>query len=227
MKRIGWKEIDLKIPLPKNVKSTECLSELEEFIGQERAIRALETGLHINAKGYNVFVSGSNNTGRRTFVSRYLKKKVEGTKTPGDWIYVYNFDEQRSPNSIPLEAGAGKVFQKEMNEFVEIAINSISESFQSEDYQQKVTSIQNEQSEKRSSMLKELLEKAKEKDFTVQINQTGVATIPLWNGKPLTQEVYEALPEEYQKQLTKKGEEVRELVNSYLLRLSKMEKEYG
>ena len=38
-----------------DVKSTECVGELEEFIGQERAIRALETGLHIDAKGYNVF----------------------------------------------------------------------------------------------------------------------------------------------------------------------------
>ncbi|WP_333642110.1 Lon-like protease helical domain-containing protein, partial [Mesotoga prima] len=227
MRKVGWKDIDLKIALPEDVKSTECIGELEEFIGQERAIRALETGLHIDAKGYNVFVSGTTNTGRRTFVSRYLKKKVEGTKTPGDWIYVYNFDDPRSPNSISLEAGTGKIFQKEMNDFVEIAINSIGESFQSEDYQQKVTSLQNEQSEKRSNMLKELVEKAKEKDYTVQINQTGVATIPIWNGKPLTQEVYEALPEDYQKQITKKGEEVRELVNSYLLKLSKMEKDFG
>ncbi|CCU85218.1 Lon protease family protein [Mesotoga prima] len=227
MRKVAWKDIDLKIVLPEDVKSTECVGELEEFIGQERAIRALETGLHIDAKGYNVFVSGTTNTGRRTFVSRYLKKKVEGTKTPGDWIYVYNFDDPRSPNSISLEAGTGKIFQKEMNDFVEIAINSIGESFQSEDYQQKVTSLQNEQSEKRSNMLKELIEKAKEKDYTVQINQTGVATIPIWNGKPLTQEVYEALPEDYQKQITKKGEEVRELVNSYLLKLSKMEKDFG
>ncbi len=104
-----------------------------------------------------------------------------------------------------LKRAQGQVFQKEMNEFVEIAINSISESFQSEDYQQKVTSIQNEQSEKRSSMLKELLEKAKEKDFTVQINQTGVATIPLWNGKPLTQEVYEALPRNTRSSLPRKA----------------------
>ncbi|HNS67956.1 MAG TPA: ATP-binding protein, partial [Mesotoga infera] len=217
----------LKVTLPRKVKSTKSIDGLEEFIGQERAIKTLETGLKIKARGYNIFVSGSTNTGRRTFVSRYLKKKAEGGETPGDWIYVYNFDDPRSPNSIPLKAGMGKSFQKEMGEFVEITINAISESFQSEDYQQKVSAIQSEQAENRSSLLKELIEKAREKDFTVQINQTGVATIPLWNGKPLTQEIYEALPEEYQKTISKKGEEVRELVNSYILRMSKMEKEYG
>ena len=227
MRKLNWREIDLKVTLPRKVKSTKSIYGLEEFIGQERAIKALETGLTIKARGYNIFVSGSTNTGRRTFVSRYLKKKAEGGETPGDWIYVYNFDDPRSPNSIPLKAGMGKSFQKEMGEFVEITINAISESFQSEDYQQKVSAIQSEQAENRSSLLKELIEKAREKDFTVQINQTGVATIPLWNGKPLTQEIYEALPEEYQKTISKKGEEVRELVNSYILRMSKMEKEYG
>jgi len=227
MRKLNWREIDLKVTLPRKVKSTKSIDGLEEFIGQERAIKALETGLKIKARGYNIFVSGSTNTGRRTFVSRYLKKKAEGGETPGDWIYVYNFDDPRSPNSIPLKAGMGKSFQKEMGEFVEITINAISESFQSEDYQQKVSAIQSEQAENRSSLLKELIEKAREKDFTVQINQTGVATIPLWNGKPLTQEIYEALPEEYQKTISKKGEEVRELVNSYILRMSKMEKEYG
>jgi lon-related putative ATP-dependent protease len=227
MRKLNWREIDLKVTLPRKVKSTKSIDGLEEFIGQERAIKALETGLKIKARGYNIFVSGSTNTGRRTFVSRYLKKKAEGGETPGDWIYVYNFDDPRSPNSIPLKAGMGKSFQKEMGEFVEITINAISESFQSEDYQQKVSAIQSEQAENRSSLLKELIEKAREKDFTVQINQTGVATIPLWNGKPLTQEIYEALPEEYQKTISKKGEEVRELGNSYILRMSKMEKEYG
>ena len=227
MRKVNWKELDLKINLPRSVKSTKCIKELGNFIGQERAIKALETGLYIGAKGYNVFISGTTNTGRRTFVSRYLAEKARDGKTPGDWIYVYNFDDPRSPNAITLKAGTGKTFQKEMNEFVEIAVNAISESFQSEDYQQKVSAIQSEQSENRSNMLKELIDKAKEKDFTVQINQTGVATLPLWNGKPLTQEIYEALPEEYQKQIGKKGEEVRELVNSYILRLSKMEKEYG
>jgi lon-related putative ATP-dependent protease len=227
MRKLNWREIDLKVTLPRKVKSTKSIDGLEEFIGQERAIKALETGLKIKARGYNIFVSGSTNTGRRTFVSRYLKKKAEGGETPGDWIYVYNFDDPRSPNSIPLKAGMGKSFQKEMGEFVEITINAISESFQSEDYQQKVSAIQSEQAENRSSLLKELIEKAREKDFTVQINQTGVATIPLWNGKPLTHEIYEPLPEEYQKTISKKGEEVRELVNSYILRMSKMEKEYG
>ena len=227
MRKLNWKEIDLKVTLPRKVKSAKSIDGLEEFIGQERAIKALETGLKIKARGYNIFVSGSTNTGRRTFVSRYLKKKAEGGETPGDWIYVYNFDDPRSPNSIPLKAGTGKSFQKEMGEFVEITINAISESFQSEDYQQKMSAIQSEQAENRSNLLKELIDKARERDFTVQINQTGVATIPLWNGKPLTQEIYEALPEEYQKTISKKGEEVRELVNSYILRISKMEKEYG
>lgn len=227
MKKISWKDLEIKVPIPRSVKNTDCLPELNEFIGQERAVEALEMGLAIKAKGYCIFVSGQTNTGRRAFVRQYLNRKVRDTETPGDWLYVYNFDNPRRPNAISMKAGKGKMFQKELEIFVEVIINSITEAFQSEDYQKKISNIQSEHAETKDKLLKELVDKAREKDFTVQINQTGVATIPIWQGKPLAHEIYDALPDEYKDKINKSGEEVRELVNTYLLKLSKSDRDFG
>ena len=41
-----------------NFKSTSELESLNEVIGQERAVRALEFGLELLTPGYNVFVGG-------------------------------------------------------------------------------------------------------------------------------------------------------------------------
>lgn len=227
MRKIGWKDLEIKVPIPRNVKDTDCLPELNEFIGQERAVEALETGLAIKAKGYDIFVSGQTNTGRRAFVRQYLMRKVVDTETPGDWLYVYNFDNPRKPNAVSMKVGRGRTFQKELGVFVEVMISSIIEAFQSEDYQKKISNMQSEHSETKDQLLKELMDKVKEKDFTVQINQTGVATIPIWQGKPLAHEIYDALPEEYKDKINKSGEEVREMVNSYLLKLSKSDRDFG
>ncbi|AKI98352.1 peptidase S16 [Kosmotoga pacifica] len=213
--------------MPRSITRASCLPELKEFIGQERALEALETGIRMNTVGFNIFVSGLTNTGRRTFVRRFLTEKIGDGGSSRDWLYVYNFENPRSPNTISTNAGIGRKLKKDLEDFVEIMVNSVKEVFQSDDYQKKVSSLQNENNERKNNLLKELVEKAREEQYLVQINQAGVATIPLWNDKPLTQEVYDALPEEYQQDIDRRGEKVRDMVNTYILELRKLEREYG
>ena len=155
MREISWKDLEIKVKLPRKIRDTDCLSGLDEFIGQERAIEALETGCAIKAKGYNIFVSGQTNTGRRTFIRKYLKEKVKNSSPSEDWLYVYNFDDPRTPNSVATKAGMGKLFKKELGNLVEVMINAIMEAFQSEDYQKKTSDLQSEQLEKKERLLKE------------------------------------------------------------------------
>ena len=54
--------------MPFDCKSTAELSPLEEIVGQERAVKALQFGLHIDGKGFNVFISGLPGTGRKTAI---------------------------------------------------------------------------------------------------------------------------------------------------------------
>jgi len=47
---------------------TKDLTPLREFIGQDRAIRAIDFGLSMNHDGYNIYVAGITGTGKTSAV---------------------------------------------------------------------------------------------------------------------------------------------------------------
>ena len=53
---------------------TAEMTPLEDFIGQERAIRAIEFGLGVNKPGFNIFVTGLTGTGKTSIIKAFLKK---------------------------------------------------------------------------------------------------------------------------------------------------------
>ena len=75
------------------------------FIGQARAREALDFGLGINAKGYNLYVMGEQATGRFTLVHEYIAKYVQKVLTPDDWCYINNFEDEREPFALRLPPG--------------------------------------------------------------------------------------------------------------------------
>src|ERR687892_913894 len=62
---------------------TAEMTPLEDFIGQERAIRAIEFGLGVNKPGFNIFVTGLTGTGKTSIIKAFLKK-VTAAKTAPD-----------------------------------------------------------------------------------------------------------------------------------------------
>jgi len=225
MKELKSKDLKISIRLPKNIKTSECIQELSVFIGQDEAIKSLERGLEINTKGYNIFVSGLTDTGRRTFVKRFLAEKSLLKNVPEDWVYVNNFENYRNPNVIKLKAGLGKLLKKKLKESREIIVKSIIAVFQSEDYQKRISELQKKKNEEKSKYLKEMIDKARKLDYDVKITQAGVSSSPIYKGKTLTKEVYETLPEDIKKELDKKGEKVVDLINKYILKLSSIDRD--
>jgi len=61
---------------------TSELEPLNEIIGQERAVEALEFGLHMKGPGFNLYVSGPVGTGKGTLVRNMVKRMAQGA--PGN-----------------------------------------------------------------------------------------------------------------------------------------------
>ena len=59
---------------------TAEMTPLEDFIGQERAIRAIEFGLGVNKPGFNIFVTGLTGTGKTSIIKAFLKKSYGRAK---------------------------------------------------------------------------------------------------------------------------------------------------
>jgi hypothetical protein len=81
-------------------ETTENLQPLKEIIGQDRGVEAFKFGMGINKQGYNVFVTGTANTGRLATVRKLLEdisiSKKEGA-VPDDLCFVNNFKTPEAP----------------------------------------------------------------------------------------------------------------------------------
>ncbi len=63
---------------------TAEMTPLEDFIGQDRAIRAIEFGLGVNKPGFNIFVTGLTGTGKTSIIKAFLKKVNGAIAAPAD-----------------------------------------------------------------------------------------------------------------------------------------------
>ncbi|HAV48155.1 MAG TPA: peptidase S16, partial [Psychrobacter sp.] len=95
---------------------TRTAPDLDVGFGQQRALKALQTALHIHASGYHVFAAGENGLGKRTVISRLLQRIAADAPTPDDWVYVHNFTDPRTPQALRLPAGQGQILQQQVNQ---------------------------------------------------------------------------------------------------------------
>ena len=102
---------DLKTRCNPDIFNFEDTSELETIgteIGQSRGIKALQFGVNVDIKGYNMYLEGPGGVGKTMYARNYLKKVCAKMKTPSDWCYIYNFENPNEPICVSLPAGARK-----------------------------------------------------------------------------------------------------------------------
>lgn len=120
--------------------SSEEIEELEseipekEIIGQPRALRALEMGIDLRSKGYNIFVSGISGTGRTTSVRRILSEYTPKSGTLKDILYVYNFLDSDYPEVLYTEKGEGRRFKERIHDLIENMKGLVSKTLESDSY---------------------------------------------------------------------------------------------
>jgi len=151
-------------PLPND---TRTAPPLDIGFGQQRALKALQTALDIDASGYHVFAAGENGLGKRTIISRLLQQIAAKDATPNDWIYVHNFADPRTPLSLRLPAGQAKQLQQQVNSLWLQAKKRLSQRFRSDYYQSQIEAIKNAAHEKESHAYEALNAEGKQYDLAL------------------------------------------------------------
>jgi len=205
--------------------STAEVEPLVGTIGQPRALDALEYGLAVETRGFNLFVSGLPGSGRLTTILDYLRALATAKPAPSDWIYVYDFGNPDRPNAIRMPAGRGAEFAKAMDEFVEAARREIPRAFESEEYDRRQREIVAEIAKQRQSEEEELTRFAAERMIALKTTLVGVASVPLLDGEPITRERFEQLPEAERAAISKATAEVEERAAGYIRQVHQLEKE--
>jgi len=172
-----------------------------EIISQSRAVRAITVGLGVQKPGYNIYVAGVQGTGKTSVIRGFLKKTAEIQKTPSDWIYVYNFKNTESPRAIELATGLAKKFKKDMDELIEQLTTEIPDALQSEEYENNVNQTVNSSNEKKAKLFSELERTSKAMNFGVKSTRMGIVTVPIVEGKPLSEKDYADLSDEQKEKI--------------------------
>ena len=94
-------------------------------IGQARAIDAIELAVTSKHSDFNVFVQGTQGTGRHTIVRDLLTRHADERDAPDDWVYVNNFEMPHKPRALRLPRGTGLHLKKAMESLVDDLANDI------------------------------------------------------------------------------------------------------
>lgn len=129
---------DLEIPIDlSDLTKTDKNDSEWGIIGQPRAKEALEMGIHIQAKGYNLFVTGDSGTGRYTAVNDMIRRNSAKKAPLNDLAYVYNFAEEDKPRILYFTEGEASRFKKEMKTMVERFKSLISHNLQNDNFKKR------------------------------------------------------------------------------------------
>lgn len=204
--------------------NTGDLSRLEETIGQDRALTAIEFGLSIDSHGFNIFILGESGTGRSSTIKRVLERRSKDQPVPDDWCYVHDFKNADRPNSIGLPAGVGKSYRDDMEKLIGHLAEAIPKLFESKEFEQAKNTVTQESQERNKKLVQELEEKVNAEGFLLQRTVGGLVLVPTKDGEPLSQQEFGELDEEEREALEEKGGELQELLNDTLRRIVDLEK---
>ena len=158
--------------------STDDCEPCAEIIGQERALKAIQTGLEIKSLGYNIFITGMVGTGRTTTIKQLLEKLDKEEKTPDDILYVNNFKNPDEPSLIMLASCQGRLFKEAMDHLIEMLQRNIPELLKSKHYAEKKEGIIETQQARQKEIMQKFEEEASRQGFSVIQVQMGLFVKP-------------------------------------------------
>lgn len=229
-------------------KTTADLEEKTEIIGQQKALKAMRTGLSISSPGFNVFVAGLSGTGKMTTVKFILEKLKVSKPPPNDKCYIYNFKIPDMPCIVELPAGKGKKFKQDMHDLIAALRTSIPKVFESDNYQESREEIVSKARAEEETIFKPFQEALNREGLSLiqmkmdTLTRAGIA--PLVDGKAVPVEEYVAMIEsgkitgvdldefkekflEYDRLLQEKMKSVAQLQRDIQTQLEKLDRDYA
>lgn len=205
--------------------TTADLEDLPGLLGQERARDAVEFGVGMRSRGYNLFVLGPAGLGKRTLVQEMLEARAAQEAPPPDWCYVNNFKQPHRPRAIQLPPGQGAHFRRDAEQFVEELRATIPAMFEGEEYRRRSEQIDGEISEQQEKIFLELGEEASKEGIALLHTPAGFSLAPAKEGEVISPEDFERLPEEERTRIASKMAELQDKLQKAIRRVQQLQKD--
>ncbi len=216
---LACQQNDFKMP------TKMSLQRHHDIISQDRAVQAINMGLGIRKPGYNIFVAGSAGTGKTSVIRSFLERWSKGGDAPSDWVYVYNFHQTESPLALELKAGDGRVLRKMMENVVRALRDDITKALHSEDYENPANYLLNAANDKKARLYHELEKTAHHMGFALKSSRMGIETIPVLQGRQITEKEYARLSLTQRSRIEKRRTQLEPSILEFARKIRHIEQE--
>ena len=206
-------------------ETTEELEALDEPLGQDRAVEAIQFAIGIRHHGYNLFVIGPTGMGKHRFVRRFLDSQAKEEPVPCDWCYVNNFEDIDKPRALCLPTGVAKKLQAALQKLVEDFKLALPTTFESDDYRRQKWEIEEDIDERKKEVLKGVQERAEERDLALVHTQIGLTFLPKVDGEVLAPEAIEELDPKAKEAFEESIDSLQDFLREGLQKRLKLERE--
>ncbi len=206
-------------------ETTEELELLDFTFGQDRALKALEFGLEVTGKGFNLFVAGIPGSGRTSTVLAEVRRRAKQDATPLEACYVNNFKEPRRPRLLRLPPGYSRKLADACKQLVRELQQALPKAFESEEFELKRRHHLERFQQQRTARYNDLERQVNMLDFALLRSPTSLGVAPMRDGEILTPEKFAQLSTEERQRYEARGPEVEKLVSKTVREIQRKEKE--
>ena len=205
--------------------TTDSLSGQVAIFGQERAVRAMDFGVGITSRGFNVYAMGQAGTGRTTTTNTFLDRLAAQQPVPNDWAYVYNFEDPNQPNALSLPPGRAMELRRDMQELVDDLLREIPRAFASKEYENQRQQIVRTIQTRTNEQFAKLEQQVNEQGFTLIKTAMGMGIAPVLNGQVLNPEAYQQLDAATRQQIEERQQALQGEIADTMRQIRELEKE--
>ncbi|MFP6743926.1 MAG: ATP-binding protein, partial [Alphaproteobacteria bacterium] len=200
-------------------ETTADLDDLDEVLGQKRALEAIRFAVGMTRDGYNLYALGPSGLGKHAVVRRVVEEHAAEAPVPPDWCYVNNFADQQKPLALHLPAGRACVLRDDMAQLLQDLRAAIPAAFESDDYRSRKSAIEDKFKELHEHALEGVQSSARERDIALIRTPEGLGFAPMAGDKVIEPEAFQALPDADRKRLQKDVESLQEELQAVLVQL--------
>jgi lon-related putative ATP-dependent protease len=208
-------------------ETTAEATDIQDIVGQDRAVEAVRFGIAMQREGYNLFAVGPPGVGKQTLLRQLLGRQAATGATPADWVYVHNFSDPHRPRALKLATGMATKLRGDMDRAIGDLQVAMRAAFESEEHRTRKQQLVTQVKEQQESAFTEIQERAKEKRIAVIRTDTGIFLAPLRDGGAVLEPAdFQRLPAEEQKALQEQMDQVGVEIQGLLRKLHDLDRQH-
>jgi len=196
------------------------------YLGQQRAIDAIEFGIRMERDGYNLFVLGPNGSHRHGLAEDLARERAAEKGSPSDWCYVNNFADPERPCTLSFPAGRGTEYRDDMQELIEEMRLAIPAAFDDDDYRNQLKVLEETTHKEVEDQWRSLDKQAAKDGINVLQTPTGVVLAPDKDGDVLSDEEFAELPRAKRKKIQASIQRLGEELQARIEQMPKLRKRH-